>query len=170
MNKVLKGLVAVAATAAMAVAGFAGASTATAAEVYTLTINNTETGHTYEAYQVFKGRLDNGTLSDIEWGTGVDGDTLSTAKYDGKSAKEIAKSLNNANAEAFANNVAGGNGTDSYLKTATGSVNHWSVRRLLPAEGHHRLLHRCKASCLHQVHPEGRGQCRRYPEDRHPLR
>lgn len=122
MNKVLKGLVAVAATAAMAVAGFAGASTATAAEVYTLTINNTETGHTYEAYQVFKGRLDNGTLSDIEWGTGVDGDTLSTAKYDGKSAKEIAKSLNNANAEAFANNVAGGNGTDSYLKTATGSV------------------------------------------------
>ena len=66
MNKVLKGLVAVAATAAMAVAGFAGASTATAAEVYTLTINNTETGHTYEAYQVFKGRLDNGTLSDIE--------------------------------------------------------------------------------------------------------
>lgn len=32
MNKVLKGLVAVAATAAMAVAGFAGASTATAVE------------------------------------------------------------------------------------------------------------------------------------------
>lgn len=35
MNKVLKGLVAVAATAAMAVAGFAGASTAMAAEGYT---------------------------------------------------------------------------------------------------------------------------------------
>lgn len=122
MNKVLKGLVAVAATAAMAVAGFAGASTATAAEVYTLTINNTETGHTYEAYQVFKGRLDSGTLSDIEWGTGVDGNALSTAKYDGKSAKEIAKSLNNTNAEAFANNVAGGNGTKSYLKDVTGSV------------------------------------------------
>lgn len=122
MNKVLKGLVAVAATAAMAVAGFAGASTATAAEVYTLTINNTETGHTYEAYQVFKGRLDSGTLSDIEWGTGVDGNALSTAKYDGKSAKEIAKSLNNTNAEAFANNVAGGNGTKSYLKDVTGRV------------------------------------------------
>lgn len=122
MNKVLKGLVAVAATAAMAVAGFAGAASATAAEVYTLTINNTETGHTYEAYQVFKGRLDSGTLSDIEWGTGVDGNALSTAKYDGKSAKEIAKSLNNTNAEAFANNVAGGNGTKSYLKDVTGSV------------------------------------------------
>lgn len=122
MNKALKGLVAVAATAAMAVAGFAGAASATAAEVYTLTINNTETGHTYEAYQVFKGRLDSGTLSDIEWGTGVDGNALSTAKYDGKSAKEIAKSLNNTNAEAFANNVAGGNGTKSYLKDVTGSV------------------------------------------------
>ena len=38
MNKVLKGLVAVAATAAMAVAGFAGASTAMAAEGDTVTI------------------------------------------------------------------------------------------------------------------------------------
>ena len=126
MNKVLKGLVAVAATAAMAVAGFAGASTAMAEDTtpsgYTITINNTETGHTYEAYQVFKGRLDGGTLSDIEWGEGVDGATLSTAKYDSKSAKEIAKSLNDTNAKEFANNVAGGNGAKSYLKTATGSV------------------------------------------------
>ena len=37
MNKVLKGLVAVAATAAMAIAGFAGASTATAVEGETTT-------------------------------------------------------------------------------------------------------------------------------------
>lgn len=123
MNKVFKSLVAVAATAAMAVAGFAGAASATAAEGYTLTVNNTETGHTYEAYQVFKGRLDNGTLSDIEWGDGVDGAALSTAKYDGKAAKDIAKDLKTAaNAEAFANNVAGGNGAKSYLKAATGSV------------------------------------------------
>lgn len=50
MNKVLKGLVAVAATAAMAIAGVAGASTAMAVETtssgYTITIKNTETGHT----------------------------------------------------------------------------------------------------------------------------
>lgn len=123
MNKVFKSLVAVAATAAMAVAGFAGAASATAAEGYTLTINNTETGHTYEAYQVFKGRLDNGTLSDIQWGDGVDGESLSTAKYDGKAAKDIAKDLKTvADGEAFANNVAGANGAKSYLKTATGSV------------------------------------------------
>ena len=123
MNKVFKSLVAVAATAAMAVAGFAGAAGATAAESYTLTVNNTETGHTYEAYQVFKGRLDSGTLSDIEWGEDVNGAALSAAKYGNKAAKDIAKELKNAtDAEAFANNVAGGNGAKSYLKTATHSV------------------------------------------------
>lgn len=123
MNKVFKSLVAVAATAAMAVTGFAGAAGATAAESYTLTVNNTETGHTYEAYQVFKGRLDSGTLSDIEWGEDVDGAALSAAKYGNKAAKDIAKELKNAtDAEAFANNVAGGNGAKSYLKTATHSV------------------------------------------------
>lgn len=123
MNKVLKGLVAVVSTAAMAIAGFAGAASATAAEGYTITIENTETGHTYEAYQVFKGRLDNDTLSDIKWGEDVDGVTLSAEKYDNKAAKDIAKELKNAtDAEAFANNVAGGNGAKSYLKTATHSV------------------------------------------------
>ena len=119
MNKVLKGLVAVAATAAMAIAGVAGASTAMAED----TINKTETGHTYEAYQVFTGRLDETTLSDIEWGEDVDGVALSAAKYGNKGAKDIAKELKNAtDAEAFANNVAGGNGAKSYLKTATHSV------------------------------------------------
>ncbi len=57
MNKVLKGLVAVAATAAMAVAGFAGASTAMAAENnYDITVPTTDT-HTYSVYQVFTGDL-----------------------------------------------------------------------------------------------------------------
>ena len=50
MNKVLKGLVAVAATAAMAIAGVAGASTAMAEDTtssgFSITINKTETGHT----------------------------------------------------------------------------------------------------------------------------
>ncbi len=58
MNKVLKGLVAVAATAAMAVAGFAGASTAMAAEgTHTVTITPAKSDHTYEAYQIFTGNL-----------------------------------------------------------------------------------------------------------------
>lgn len=58
MNKVLKGLVAVAATAAMAVAGFAGASTAMAAEGdVTITIGSATTpasvGDVYAGYRLF---------------------------------------------------------------------------------------------------------------------
>lgn len=69
MNKVLKGLVAVAATAAMAVAGFAGASTAMAADTYTVSVDQSDS-HTYDAYQVFTGTLakDGSTLSDLKWG------------------------------------------------------------------------------------------------------
>ena len=92
MNKVLKGLVAVAATAAMAVAGFAGASTAMAdisegggsgssSSGYTITVKETNDEHTFNAYQVFTGDLKettdgqgvvtSRTLSNIKWGSGV---------------------------------------------------------------------------------------------------
>lgn len=68
MNKVLRGLVAVAATAAMAIAGVAGASTAMAAGTnYDITVPSTDT-HTYSVYQVFTGDLSNGTLSNIKAG------------------------------------------------------------------------------------------------------
>ena len=50
---------------------------------YTLTINNATDGHTYEAYQIFSGSLvekdGKQILSDIEWGTGVNGDDLLAA-------------------------------------------------------------------------------------------
>lgn len=79
MNKVLKGLVAVAATAAMAVAGFAGASTATAVEGETATAVKTSytisfptdakyQGHTYEVYQIFTGDFDGKVLSNVKYG------------------------------------------------------------------------------------------------------
>ena len=68
MNKVLKGLVAVAATAAMAIAGFAGASTAMAADTnYDITVPQTDS-HTYSVYQVFTGDLSEDTLSNIKAG------------------------------------------------------------------------------------------------------
>ena len=69
MNKVLKGLVAVAATAAMAIAGVAGAATAMAADTYTVSVDPSDS-HTYNAYQVFTGTLasDGATLSDLKWG------------------------------------------------------------------------------------------------------
>lgn len=78
MNKVLKGLVAVAATAAMAVAGFAGASTAMAVDGNTVnvTVPGAESnlnGHAYTAYQILSGTqaTSGGALGDAAWGSGI---------------------------------------------------------------------------------------------------
>lgn len=78
MNKVLKGLVAVAATAAMAVAGFAGASTAMAVDGNTVNVtvpgaDSKLNGHAYTAYQILSGTqaASGGALGDAEWGTGI---------------------------------------------------------------------------------------------------
>lgn len=43
---------------------------------YTITIEDQVAGYTYEAYQVFKGDLHDGKLSNITWGDGVDKDAL----------------------------------------------------------------------------------------------
>ena len=76
------------------------ATTAFAAEAYTVTINSKKSGHTYEAYQIFKGVLSNdanedkvpGTnaiLTDIEWGDNV------ANKADLPSAESVAMQLSN---------------------------------------------------------------------------
>lgn len=102
MNKVLKGLVAVAATAAMAVAGFAGASTAMAAENnYDITVPSTD-AHTYSVYQVFTGDLSNGTLSNIK-----PGQNFNESNTKGKSAAEAAVEIaQNASADNTTNLAA----------------------------------------------------------------
>lgn len=80
MNKVLKGLVAVAATAAMAVAGFAGASTAMAVDGNTVNVtvlgaDSNLNGHAYTAYQILSGTqaTSGGALGDAAWGSGING-------------------------------------------------------------------------------------------------
>ena len=40
-------------------------------ETYSITINNSATGHTYEAYQIFAGDLSGSTLSNVVWGDSV---------------------------------------------------------------------------------------------------
>ena len=52
-----------------------------AAAQRTITINNNTAGHTYKAYQIFKGSLsqDETILSDIQWGDGVNSAALLTA-------------------------------------------------------------------------------------------
>ena len=51
---------------------FTGMPVASAATTYTLSLTGTTTGHTYEAYQIFSGDLSGDTLSNIQWGSGVD--------------------------------------------------------------------------------------------------
>lgn len=78
MNKVLKGLVAVTASAAMAVAGLAGvASSAMAADNNVkVTVPNTTNleNHTYTAYQILTGSQaeSGGALGSTKWGNGID--------------------------------------------------------------------------------------------------
>lgn len=75
---------------------------------YTITITNTSAGHTYEAYQIFTGDLDeDGKLSNVTWGTGVTADGQTALG----NAADKAAALTDANAAAFAEEVS------SYLST-----------------------------------------------------
>ena len=135
MKKIGKAVFGLIAAVAMLFTGLALPSSAVAADTtYTLTINGTETGHTYEAYQVFSGKLSENKLSDIQWGTGVDGGNIlnalktdttfgagdANAFKDVTTASGVAEKLSayqtdSAEAKAFAK-VVGAN-----LKNATGT-------------------------------------------------
>ncbi|MGM9890148.1 MAG: SpaH/EbpB family LPXTG-anchored major pilin [Floccifex porci] len=80
---------------------------------YSITINNSTEGHTYEAYQIFTGDLSGTTLSNVVWGSGVseEGQT-----YFGVAATKAEALKNEADAKAFAKAVA------PYLTTAAGSA------------------------------------------------
>lgn len=123
MNKVLKGLVAVTASAAMAVAGFAGvASSAMAADnTVTVTVPTTANlqNHTYTAYQILTGSQaeSGGALGSTSWGTGINSANFLTAlKADNtiggyftnvNTSDEFVKALGNAG--NFASNGANTN-------------------------------------------------------------
>lgn len=84
---------------------------------YTITINNSVSGHTYEAYQIFSGdvTVDQGNkiLTNVDWGSGINGTefltALKSASLTGtystcEDAADVAKALgeNPGDAEAFA--------------------------------------------------------------------
>ena len=91
------------ATLALAVPAFA-------ADGHTITITSETGGHTFVAYQIFGGNYDNTvdstpTLSNVEWGTGVNDDVLEAIQQDQaiggyfnscKNAADVAKELENA--------------------------------------------------------------------------
>lgn len=95
---------------------------------YTITIANSKEGHTYKAYQVFTGDLSEGVLSNVDWGTGVNGENLLSALKRDKTigtlftncttAADVAKVLvdfqnNSANLDKFAEIVSGNLGTEA---------------------------------------------------------
>lgn len=80
LKKLAALLLAVVMTMAMNMTVFADDATPATETKYTLTLTGTETGHTYEAYQIFKGDLNDSTLSNVQWGDGVTNtDALLTA-------------------------------------------------------------------------------------------
>lgn len=113
MKKLFGLLLAVVMVFAMSVSVFADD-----AATYTITINNTQTGHTYEAYQIFSGTLTETTdsdgvktkkLTDIAWGSGVS----AVGQTALGNAEEKANKLTADNVAAFAKQVAG------YLESPT---------------------------------------------------
>ena len=72
------------------------------AYAYTITINGETDGHTFEAYQIFKGDLNDSTLSNIEWGTGVNQFTFNGSD----NAAKIAEGLTESNAVEFSKEAA----------------------------------------------------------------
>lgn len=92
---------------------------------YTLTLDGTTTGHTYEVYQIFAGDVssDGTTLSNIEWGSGVTSFT-----FNGSSdAATIAESLDgttddSATAQSFATTAAANLGTATATVSSTAST------------------------------------------------
>lgn len=118
---------------------FGVSSSVFAADNYSITINSSTTGHTYEAYQVFKGSVnEKGVLTDVTWGDGVNSAALLTAlkadatigsKFtDAATAQDVANAMANvqndsADAKAFAQ-VVGANlstavaGTSTYADSA----------------------------------------------------
>ena len=110
MKKIISLLLATVMVFAMTIVAFASETPTT----YSITINNSAEGHTYEAYQIFTGDLSGTTLSNIVWGSGVS-EAGKTALGDAAAKAETLKT--EADAKAFAKAVA------PYLTTAAASVN-----------------------------------------------
>lgn len=88
------------------------AATVNAAGPYTITIDNSTEGHTYTAYQIFKGDLDTNSaiLSNIEWGSGVNGSALLAAL---KTDTQIGSAFTACTTAADVAKVLGGYSNDS---------------------------------------------------------
>ncbi|MBQ0018799.1 MAG: SpaH/EbpB family LPXTG-anchored major pilin [Clostridiales bacterium] len=87
-------------------------ATVFAADSSSITLTGAQEGHTFEAYQVFKGTKDGTNLNKIQWGDGVDSDALLTdlkkldAYKDCKTAAAVAKVLSEQTTATAADDFA----------------------------------------------------------------
>lgn len=161
-RKLLALLLALLLTAALTVPALANGDDGTdeaqpqADTTYTITINNNKDGHTYEAYQVFAGDLAGSeqagyVLSNITWGTGVNGGALLSALKSDETLKihfgncttaaDVAKVLsdnagqggsfasNSANLDAFAA-IVGENLSGTATGTSTDAGDTYTISDL----------------------------------------
>lgn len=115
LKKLAAVLLAVVMTLAMNMTVFAeGEPSANTSGTYKLTLTGTATGHTYEAYQIFKGDLTTNTegtnvLSNVQWGTGVTTDGLVEALKADATLKDKFSSVTDAASAAAALTSVGDN-------------------------------------------------------------
>lgn len=104
---------------------------------HTITITNEKSGHTYEAYQVFKGDISDGKLTNIEWGACVDGEAVLNdlveleAYKDCKTAEAVADVLagfgdNSTELDAFAE-IVGAHLTTTVAGTSTENASSYTI-------------------------------------------
>lgn len=74
-------------------------------------ISNVKEGHTYEAYQIFKGTLFEGVLSNIDWGDGV------VETKDGKNLIDEIKNISVGNKKPFENCISASGVAKELAKT-----------------------------------------------------
>lgn len=131
MNKVLKGLVAVAATAAMAIAGVAGASTAMAAQTAggttKLTINGASTGDTFNIYRLLNATGDADAVAyylrtDTRDAAPADSGAAATAKTITDGLKKDASVAGNATIETATKTVTDFLGAKKNGNSSTGDI------------------------------------------------
>ena len=66
-KKILTAILMMAVMVGMGLAAFAGETS----DTYSITITNAEADHAYTAYQIFKGDVSDGSIGNIEWGSGI---------------------------------------------------------------------------------------------------
>ena len=122
---------------------------------HTITLQFEKSGHTYDAYQIFAGDLENGKLTNIVWGSGVHGDAvlaalqaseLLGADFAGaESAEQVAHVLTNyendsAKIEAFGRIVAANLNEKAGTSTETEGADGYNYAINVKGDGYYIVM------------------------------